>query len=69
MRKRLASFASVTLARELQSKSGGQQQEDAVDRRWAVEKRREMRTVIIYSIVGLIIVIALVTFMSYAGLR
>jgi hypothetical protein len=37
-----------------------------VDNRWAIEKRRELWRVIAYSIVGLIIVTALVTLVSYA---
>jgi len=37
-----------------------------VDSRWIVEKRREMRRVIIYSVVGLIVVTVLVTLLNYA---
>jgi len=37
-----------------------------VDSRWVVEKHREMRRVIIYSVVGLIIVTVLVTLLNYA---
>jgi hypothetical protein len=37
-----------------------------VNNRWVIRKRHETLRVIIYSVVGLIIVIALVTFMNYA---
>ena len=37
-----------------------------MDNRWVIQKRREMRKVVIYSIVGLIIVTGLVTLLSYA---
>jgi len=34
--------------------------------RWVVQKRHEMLTVIIYSVVGLIVVMTLVTLANYA---
>ena len=37
-----------------------------MDARWVVEKRYEMVAVIVYSIVGLSVVAALVTFVNYA---
>jgi hypothetical protein len=37
-----------------------------VDSRWVVEKRREMRIVVIYAIIGLVIVTGLVTLLNYA---
>jgi uncharacterized membrane protein YuzA (DUF378 family) len=37
-----------------------------MDERWVVEKRYEMVAVIIYSLVGLAVVAALVTFINYA---
>jgi hypothetical protein len=37
-----------------------------MNNRWVVQKRNEMLTVIIYSVVGLIIVTALVTLANYA---
>jgi uncharacterized membrane protein YukC len=37
-----------------------------VSNRWVIRKSHEKWTVIIYSIVGLIIVVALVTYMNYA---
>ncbi|MGA3293628.1 MAG: hypothetical protein ABSE45_06550 [Candidatus Acidiferrales bacterium] len=37
-----------------------------LDRRWAVEKRHELVIVIIYSVVGLAIATALVTYLNYA---
>jgi hypothetical protein len=37
-----------------------------MDRRWVVEKRHELVLVIIYSVVGLAVVTALVTFANYA---
>jgi hypothetical protein len=38
----------------------------AVQDHWAAEKRRELLTVIIYSVAGLIIVTVLVTLANYA---
>jgi 3-mercaptopyruvate sulfurtransferase SseA len=61
-----AKIASATFARAPQSNSERPKQEEAVDDRWAIEKRRELWRVIAYSIVGLIIVTALVTLVSYA---
>jgi type IV secretory pathway protease TraF len=37
-----------------------------VDSRWVVERRREMRIVVIYAIIGLVIVTGLVTLLNYA---
>jgi hypothetical protein len=38
-----------------------------MDPRWVTEKRRDMFAVILYSLVGLIIVTALVTLTNYAA--
>jgi len=37
-----------------------------MDRRWVLEKRHELVTVIIYSVLGLAVATALVTFANYA---
>ena len=44
----------------------GERQEGAVENQWIVQKRHEMLTVVICSVVGLIIVTALVTLANYA---
>jgi hypothetical protein len=63
----LSGFASAPFAQAAKSKkTEGHGQEGTMHNRWVVQKRHEMLTVIIYSVVGLIVVMTLVTLANYA---